>query len=561
MHINNSYIYKKLFLQKNIEIKILICFTILAFSYSFIATNGNWYPLSDRYATNNLFFAENLVENGEFYYVNPLNVKYDPIFVPDCFVQEGEKTLPFGFYGFIFLLSMFYFISEKLVWISVPLTGLVGLMAFYILVSMIFDKKTAIISSFLLAFSPAYLYYVNFFVADIPAFMFLIFAIIYFLRVTKNPERLSNYILFPLFFAWSVLCRYPNVLLLAAFIPSLFLLKRKLKIKYVALGLLTFLIFIGPFFVLNAELFGGPFNIGIRSPHVVLSGGSFAAVEIPQEASLLSSIFIPQKSFETFSTSSIVYIVKFSPLIFMLFILSLFLVFRLRNKLGERKKQLYHFILISLLMTLIIIFYYAGGEFGFSGYSKPIIQASMARYFILIYAIFIIFASFLITKFNKFNISRYFIPLVVLVLISSSFSFVFAGNGIEGERTTLSYSAKYSSEVYDIREYIKENTEDDAVIFTKYSFSMFFPERNVANYLLYSKEDNVNETTQLVIRLINDGKPVYFLKEDYYWLGPKSDQYFSSFEEHGLSIDLVKDFKFSGYYSRRPIFMYKLTGR
>lgn len=553
MSINSSNRYKKSFSQKSIVIAILICFTILAFSYSFIVTDGKWLPLSDRYATNNLFFAENFVENGEFYYVNPLNVKYDSIFVPDYFVQEDERTLPFGFYGFIFLLSIFYFISENLVWFSVPFAGLIGLIALYILVSMIFDKKTAIISSFILAFSPAYLYNANFFVADIPAFMFLIFAMIYFLRMMKNPERFSNYILFPLFFAWSVLCRYPNLILLAAFIPSIIFLSRKLKMKYLALGVLAFLVFFAPFFILNIEFFGGPFNMGIRSPYVVIPGGSFADIAIPQNASLSSSLFIPQKSFETFSTSLIVYIIKFTPLFFIFFVISLFLVHMHRNNFDKQKEQLYHFITISFLIISILILYYAGGDFGYSQSPEPVIVSSLIRYFIPIYAIFIIFTSFLLIKFNQFNITKYFIPLLIFVLILNSFSYVF----IE-DRTSLLHTSTYMSESYNVKEYIQENTENNSIIFTKYSSWMFFPERNVGNYLLYSKENNVNETTDLVIRLIGDNVPVYFIEEDYYWLGPESKEYISSFKEHGFDVVFIKEFKFSGYYSKRPIVMYKV---
>ena len=88
-----------------------------------LSDDGLLHPLGG-YENQYLFEARLLVETGNLVFINTLNDQFSPsIFVPYNYVQIDEKTLPFGWLGYIGLLAGFYAARPELVFIVTPLFG------------------------------------------------------------------------------------------------------------------------------------------------------------------------------------------------------------------------------------------------------------------------------------------------------------------------------------------------------------------------------------------------------------------------------------------------------
>lgn len=551
MTINSS---RKIFshfnkLSKCDKITILICaLSFIGYSSLSLMTWDTWIPYG-HYGNQYYFFAKHLAENQSLVYVNPLNEHYTPIFTANQFVQMGEKTLPSGFLGHIVFLAFFYFIHPKLVLLAVPFIAALGLFLFYRLTSLVFTKKIGVLSTGLLAVSPAYFYNSNHMFADVPAFVFLVGGLLYFFKMLKHPDRKINYILFPIFLALTVWLRYPNALLLLALIPIVYLVRRKVKLKYLLLSGCIFILFMSPLFILNSILYGGPFNLGAMSPYIVFAG--LPVEKLPESMGLSATLFLPFKDWGLFADNIFLYFVRFSPLIL------LFSAFGIITYLRSDKNYLQQqFLIACSLISLILILYYSGGAFFGAKYPYPTVGASYVRYFIPIYAFLLIYTSVFLTRLSYKRILPVFLALFVLTGMTSSYF-----DNFQHERRGIQFlGTQYIPIAYLNSQEVIQNTEENAVVFCKFQDWIIYPNRNVAFYMLIPKEERVQEITKLISQLLSDRVPVYFLQEDWYGLGYKWDVYQKSFESEGLNISFVYEFMpWGGYYTGSTSTLWQIT--
>lgn len=274
--------------------------------------------------------------------------------------------------------------------------------------------------------------------------------------------------------------------------------------------------------------------------------------QMPESMGLLTNLFIPFTSFGSFAANTSLYLIAFCP------ILLLFFFFGIITFLRSKKNYLQQYFLIACsLISLILILYYGGGAFYGAGFGYPAVGSSFVRYFIPIYAFFAVYAGVFLARLSYRKILLVFLVLIIPMSTATSYfdRFFQERRGIEFLGRNFIPTAYYNSQG------VIENTEENAVIFCTHQDWIVYPHRNTAMYnILMPEEHRVQEVTELVSQLNSDGIPVYFLQEDWYWVGYKSDVYFESFRSEGLdAVPVYKFMKWSGAYSEWDTTLWRIT--
>lgn len=501
------------------------------------------------YENQYLFQAKHLAETGNFVFVNPLNERYDPpIFTPYNYVQTGEKTLPFGWLGFIVLLSSFYFLHPQLVFIVTPLFGGMAVFLNYRLIRMVSNSRIAFLSSLLLATFAGFLYHSNLLSADIPAFSALLAALYFLFRDSEGNPR-TNLVLAGLFFGVSISLRYPNALFAPFLLAAVVLVQADRRHVGIASFLLGLAIALTPLLYLNSMIYGDPLAVGPLNEEAVLP------VPVESRGTGLSRFaFIPLDDFGVLLSVGVKYVLVFSPV---LPLLAAYGFLGVRRGWSD-KPQL---TLLGILsgISLMLWVYYGGHRFLGATDPQPVIFSSFVRYFLPLYYTMILGAALFLDRLAS-NPSK--IPLIlVLVLYLSSNAFV-AATDHNSERFGLLYLAnsKIPVDAYNLEEIIIKQTPQEAVIFTKHMERLIFPYRDVATYITIPADVRIATVTRLILELLQDGIPVYFLAEDFYWAGFPAKTYFESFSASGMSVHWIDDFRpYTGYYASWWISLYRVS--
>ncbi len=138
------------------------------------------------------------------------------------------------------------------------LFGVVGLISVYYLGKELFNEKVGIASAFLLAINPVYVFWSAGVYSDVPAFVFMVLAILSFIRSFKNPKWLYP---FGIFMGAAFLTRYVMILVC---IPLLLYLAHKrfslLRRKEFWAAVVIFIALIIPWVMFNQQYTGDGFT-------------------------------------------------------------------------------------------------------------------------------------------------------------------------------------------------------------------------------------------------------------------------------------------------------------
>ena len=436
----------------------------------------------------------------------------------------GDRTLPFGFLGFIFLLAIFYFIHPSLILFAVPLMGAVGLIYFYRFVSLIFDKRIGILAMGLLFIFPAYFHWSNLtYYNDIPAFAFFTIGIFYFFKALHEPDKKLYYLLASIFLSIAIWVKYPIALLLFSLLPGVFIYRKRLNLRYLVYAGIMFSLCMLPLFILNAVLYGGPFITGVG-----------AAVSPASSGFNPSQLFLfPFKSFDLYYKTIDLYIIQMNPLIFVLSLTGLLFVLMQQSKSALQKS----FTSMSILLVLILVSYYGGGGFYGQQFKSVAIGSSYARYLIPLYAVLIVFASAILVKMPRF---RQILPIILAIYVLLSVNVI-----LFSHVNLWSVGANITKNL-ELLAKVQQQVPADGVIFSTYWDKIIFPHRSIALYRSIPEDIRVAEATNIARTLVDDGVPTYFLNEDRLHEGLRARIYFAAFENAGLKVTLVD--KYLGLY-------------
>lgn len=442
-------------------------FFFLVYSYVAFLTPPQFRYPDDRV---NYFFANLYSQTGELSYSEDLNEISYGIIRPDGTVYTNGKVVPQKFLGFPVISGTMGVISPKIIRFFTPLLAIIGVIFLYILLRDLFNKRIALLSSFLLFILPPYWFWSTLtMMENVASCAMLIISLRYFFKLLETGTA-GHYVLSSLFFGLSLFIR-PDYTLFA--VPLFIIVlwnRRQIKRAYAGLAVFSFIVALGPLFILNNELYGSP-----------LLTGTHASAGIP--SGIVEPTFTMANLFENFTN-----LIDLTPLLFLCGFLGLLYC-------AKRRIQP-HYAAFPIMCTLILAFYYLGGVVSYST-----VRSSYVRYFLPISVLSLPFISYLICSLRSKFTS---ILLIFGIVVTSALIVVPAVNDnlelCEGYAMT-------NSEIIAV-------TEPEAVIFLDYwDGKAIFPERRVGLVRELPEEGRTKSLCEIVAALSEREVPVYLLIE------------------------------------------------
>jgi len=342
----------------------------------------------------------------------------------------------------------------------------------YVIAKEFFDKKTALISSFIMAVFWELLFWTNRFQPDMLAIVFNASAIYFFYKGLKN-QNFKYAVLVALFFALSFLTRTSGLLVPMIIFPAALIfdnasLFKKKKLAYYGAMVLFSLLFLGPYFFWSNTQFGTPFGFmgAVAPPSVTQRPPAFDVLNV----------------FNTY----------LNPLLFVFFIIGLLSILQFvliidkikLSNLSEDTKRSILFLLWLLIPLLFFIFY---------------VRALEPRWlYIIAPATFILAARGLETVrafLSRFNRVLAIIVIISILLVGAYMQINEANNIITVKKDTY-------AQVKDAALWMKEHsTGTDVLASISQPQTLYYSDRETVMY------SETNETS--IVAFLETYKPKY----------------------------------------------------
>lgn len=520
---------------------LLLAFLAVTFflgtaSFNYFSQKDSYIKWSSPDETANYFFANQLSEGDGLSFFDQAAVIGENMVMPRSFRSDHGWLKPVSFLGIILIYgSIGLIFGSAVIPFLTPFFAAWGIIFFYLLIKKIFNKQVALVSAFLLAFFPVYIYYtvrsmfhnVLFIVFLLISFNLLIFAagrlkqkIIesklkfwpVFLSLKFDKGRFFSLVasfLGGLFLGLAAITRTSEVLWLAPalFFVWLFYFKR-IGLTKLMLAIAGFFLALIPNIYFNQLLYSAPiyggYNEMNRSIDDISKAGSNLTASLLKNSGhykeYLSSIYNNIFYFGFNSDQSILMAKYYIWDMFMwlsIGFLAGLLILLIINIKKPSKKYLAYF-LIFIIIASILIFYYGSWKFNDNpDPSRHTIGNSYTRYWLPIYLMMMPLASLFIIRLSRALFFSYKtiksrwkiiaaigLQLLIIALFAyHSLNFVLYGS--EEGLAYLYYNNKL--EKYAVAEVLKL-TEPDSIIITKYYDKFLFPERRVIMGLIPNNE-------------------------------------------------------------------------
>lgn len=564
---------------------LVIVFFLATSSFNYLTQTPDYVKWSSPDETANYFFSKSLSEGQGLSFFDQAAIIGDNMVMPRSVRSDAGWLKPVSFLGIILVYgSLGSIFGVPILPFLTPAFAALGIIFFYLLIKKIFNPRLALISSFLLASFPVYIYYTVRSMFHNVLFIVLLIIGIYFLisstskfknfRVNFNDflkkeiwlkflssrfsgQRFFGFLLAFLggiFIGLAAITRTSEMIwfLPAAFLAWLFYIKRLGFIKLI-IALCGFFLALIPNIYFNQLLYSSPFYGGYNEMNRSIDDISLASSGLAkslfkgsgQTSQYLNSIYSNVFYFG-FNEKQSVYMAKhyildmFTELsvVFTLGVI-LLLVFNIRK---PRKKYFAYFSVFAVL-SLILIFYY--GSWQFNDNPDPnrfTIGNSYTRYWLPIYLMMMPIAALAIVKFSQallfiYNqqVPRWRRLIADGIQTIIVFSFVFIGinfvlYGSEEGLSHLYYNTlrekSYAQEVFLL-------TEPESIIITRYNDKFLFPERRIIMGSI--PNDEIFQATQK----LSVYYPVYYYN---FYLNEADVNYLNDrkLPPFSLRIDLVK---------------------
>lgn len=526
----------------------LIFFTS-ASSFNFFTQGDGFYKWLSPDETANYVFSKYYSESGKMMIFEKYNVVSEDIIRPRSFRSDRGFMKPVSFLGIIIIYgTIAKYLTFKIIPYLTPFFAALGIFFFYLLIRKIFGKRNALISVFILAVLPPYLYYSARSMFHNVLFVSLLIIGLYFsYQMTVNYrkfqwKKISDWkvnwrgivfaVLAGLFIGLSISTRTSELIWLGPALGMLWLFNIR------KIGVLKLVVFTGcagialaPMMVWNYTLYGNPIfggypemnnsvvNIMNTSRDIAVSSVSGGQVGLLLEQ-LKNSIF--HFGFRPYESGKMVYyyFYKMLPWLFCGWAIGA-AAFYMRW--WKVKKKHIAYLSAFILSSIILTFYY--GSWSFHDNPDPrsfTIGNSYTRYWLPIYIGAIPFFSYLLMLASRLIINKAFFtkgderkfwlgaPRRDIILSSVRIAFVAAiayfsiAYVLIGSDEGLILAARRQIEARSERARVLALTEDNSAIITKYHDKLFFPERKVIVGLFDDK--NMNAIYGLLSRWL----PLYY---------------------------------------------------
>jgi len=467
------------------------------------------------------FFSQLLQENNTIEYCNDYNLKYNV----SIFGSRGMKItlnqscLTHGkMHGFIIIIAIFRFISKNILFLINPLFVIVTYIYLYKIINFYTHESEALFISLLFLFSPYYLYFSSIFFDNAAFLSSFVVSIYYFLKFNKK-ENIEVLILGTFFLGVSMWLRYESIVLYLSLFPILY--NKKNKWRKVLVVIAIFLLFLIPMWIVNKRLYGS--LLGFSDPNINLANSNYYFKNRPNQISNI----IPFLSFDIFLKNFVNFMIDVNIQIFYFFVLSVIFILFDKTSIITKKEFLF-FIFIIMINTL----FYLGNIWAGFDPPKTTIGTSYCRYLFPAYiSLFVISSQFIIVFLKNKKIITFFFVFIFII-----FSFDLVINSKEG----LGDFFKQQEKAISIKNsFIKLIPNEKAIIFTSYYDKYIFPDRLTAIYTSFPEDKRINQTVDIIEKLILDNEDVYFIESDWgtnYDIFKSSD-YFEGIENRNLTIE------------------------
>jgi len=478
-------------------IAVILLLALLFNYYTYVNSEVN-YRVADSPDENlPLIFSKIIVEESSLVWHSEMNEKYNvSYFRPRNSIDIGGNNYIGPYIGFQMLLATarLYGLLDYIV----PLAGCVGVLFLYLLVRNIFDDKTAIIAALIWGLNPTYVFFSNMYYSNIPAVTFSIIALYCFHKGIQTGKNV--YIgCAGLFCLYAVFTRTSEIVIFGSILIGLVAARwgftRKIQLKEITIFVSIFLILRILWSISNSSLNAQTVDIN--------TGGGGIGYQLEY---LINNLGVYADSF-------VKYIVDYPPLLFVLACFGVISAYSSKDKM----QWFFALFFIGLFLLFFGLYGFRGETWGFEAGS---IDSSMARYFVINYAIMSIFAAVFLTGFLKReNNSRIVALLLLLILLTSTTTIFESDNNLIKTKDRLNMWG-------DLNRQIVTTTPENAVIFTRALDKVFMTERQVAVYRTeaelraqpdmaywYTGANIERDLVPLIDKMLSDGVPVYVTKE------------------------------------------------
>lgn len=413
-------------------------------------------------------FIQNFVSNNTLRISQPYNYIASDLIHPRSTNISNHDIVPTGFIG----MPLIYGLIAKIIGVNfipfiTPLLALAALYFFFSTIELFFDRRTAIIGTFLLALQPAWWYYANFsLLPNIPFLSLLIIGFALLLPILKTNHSTQE-LSFGMFFVSLSLMIRPNelwwVLLL---LISLFIFAwKKILVRQLVIMALISVILGAIYLAMNKLTYGSFFALGYQA----INGENSAVI-----LSFWQKIF---KLFFPFGIHPIlaakIFIRYILPVHAPIIILSLLGIVATWKQIGWRRYS----ILLAITTAYLGIYYLSMPTEDLFMLSISKIGISYHRYLLPLVVMAIPLAAFALNWISrKLFSTRQTILTIIFVSVISAFAFytVFftGGDNLISIRHSI---AQY----HELHDQVLSITPDNSIIITERADKWLFPDRAV----------------------------------------------------------------------------------
>ncbi|MDP3043418.1 MAG: glycosyltransferase family 39 protein [bacterium] len=531
---------------------LALCFFIGAASFNYFTQKNGYLKWVSPDETANYIFTKLYGQEGKLAIFEKYNLYGKDIMHPRSFRSDYGWLKPVSFLGIILIYGKIASVtSYKILPYLTPFFGAVGIIYYYLLVKKLFGRRNALISAFLLASFPVYVYYsARSMFHNVLFIVLLLIGLYYSVLMIKHKKETSEYLTWLYaalaggFIGLAIITRASELLWI---IPMLIILWafniKKVGITKLIIFLSFLFLSILPVLYWNQILYGSPWRGGYAEMNQSISdisqaGSSFIASLITGKLShfkeLLNKIsgnifhfgFHPLQSCKMFYH----YFVRMFYWIFWPALLGGILF---AQKWRHWRRRHWAYLMSYFIISLILLFYY--GSWKFNDNPDPgqfTIGNSYTRYWLPIYLGALPFVSLFIIKLTRLAKNKTIIfgirSAIIILIFFISIRFVLFGSD-EG----LIFTAQRQKLSQNEFNKVMSLTENGAAIITQYHDKLFFPERKVI-VGLFNDANMTREYGKLVNYL-----PLYYYN---FTLPQKDFDYLNSrrLAEAGLRIEKVE---------------------
>jgi len=500
---------------------LAIVFFVATSSFNYITQDQNYVKWSSPDETANYFFSKRFAETKELAIFDPAAIVGDNMVMPRSLRSDFGWLKPVSFLGIVLTYgTIASWLGVVVIPFLTPFFAALGIIIFYLLIRRLFSSRVALLSAFLLASFPVYIYYsvrslfhnVLFIVLLLIGFYLIVLALGD--RKEKIKQKFISFsIKLPTWLSWvlaflaglftglAVITRTSELLwLLPSFIIIWLFYARRLGVGKLVLFLAGLIIACLPVLYWNKVLYNaflhGGYNEMNRSLDEI-SSASGELVKLTWRGQLESyRVYLEKIGQQIFyfgfnARQSMAmfkhYVVDMFPWLLYLGLGGWFIL--LGQNIRHFQKKYLVYTLVGVILGAILVFYY--GSWLFNDNPDPnrfTIGNSYTRYWLPIYLMLMPLAALAIIQVSravcfigsqaknriKLLLASGLQAVVVLIIMASSLIFV-----LYGSEEGLAY-LYYNNKLEKISvEKVLSLTEPESIIITRYYDKFFFPERRV----------------------------------------------------------------------------------